>query len=227
MSPRQSAAVYRRRRIVVFGGLIVVLIALIVLVWILIARSWASDAAPAPSPTVSSAAPSPSASTPPPDESAPEESAPPEAPVSPAPTETAAEGAACTAADVTVQAVTDADAYDPGTMPQLSISLTNKSGADCTLDVGTATQVFTVTSGSDVWWRSTDCQQNPSSMIVTLAAGSTVTSSVPVAWDRTRSSVEACAATDRQQAPGGGATYHLAVQIGGFESAETAAFILN
>jgi hypothetical protein len=86
--------------------------------------------------------------------------------------------------------------------------------------------VFTVSSGDDVWWRSTDCQQNPSSMIATLAAGATVTSKVPVVWDRTRSSVDTCAQEKRPRAPGGGSSYHVSVEIGGFPAATTAQILL-
>ena len=86
---------------------------------------------------------------------------------------------------------------------------------DCTLNVGTTTQVFAVTSGDDVWWRSTDCQSEPSDMIATLAAGQTVSSVTPVVWDRTRSSVSTCGTANRPVAPGGGASYHVTVEIGG------------
>jgi hypothetical protein len=65
---------------------------------------------------------------------------------------------ACEAKDIEVSAVTDAETYAAGVLPKLSISLTNKGTEDCTIDVGSTTQVFTVSSGADVWWRSTDCQ---------------------------------------------------------------------
>lgn len=130
------------------------------------------------------------------------------------------------AKDVEVKAVTDAESYADGASPKLSISLTNKGARDCTIDVGSTTQVFTVSSGSDVWWRSTDCQENPSSMIATLTAGSTVVSKEPVVWDRTRSSVETCAQENRQRAPGGGSSYHVGVSIGGFPSATTTQILL-
>ncbi|MGH3692061.1 MAG: hypothetical protein ACRDT7_18100, partial [Microbacterium sp.] len=133
---------------------------------------------------------------------------------------------ACEAKDIEVAAVTDAETYQAGVLPKLSISLTNKGSTDCTIDVGSTTQVFTISSGSDEWWRSTDCQENPSSMIATLTAGTTVTSKEPVTWDRTRSSVETCAQENRQRAPGGGASYHVQVSIGGFTSLSTAQILL-
>ncbi len=195
-------------------GLILVLAVIGVSVWLLVARPWAAatDATPAPTSTATSGA------TPPATGSA-----------SPEPTPSASETpgvVACQAKDIEVTAVTDAETYPAGVNPQLSISLTNKGTTDCTIDVGSSTQVFMVSSGADVWWRSTDCQENPSSMIATLTAGSTVVSKEPVVWDRTRSSVETCAQENRQRAPGGGASYHVAVSIGGFPSATTAQFLL-
>ncbi len=225
MPRRQSAAVYRRRRRVFFGGILVLVLLLGGGVWAVIAQPW-SDAAP----TASSAAPETDAVTPsaePSAEPSTDPAAEPSAEPSVAPTPEETSGvAACTAGDVQVTALTDAETYADGILPQLSLSLTNTSDADCTIDVGTSTQQFTVTSGNDVWWRSTDCQSEPSSMVVTLTAGQTVQSATPVAWDRTRSSVETCGSEGRSQAPGGGASYHLAVSIGGFASAETRQFFL-
>lgn len=135
--------------------------------------------------------------------------------------------AACTPADVRVEALTDADTYASGVNPQLSISLSNTTANDCTINVGTTGQVFTVSSGSDVWWRSTDCQTEPSDMVVTLAAGQSFTSATPIAWNRTRSSVSTCEeGAGRQAAPGGGSSYHLNVQIGGIPSSGSKQFIL-
>ena len=132
----------------------------------------------------------------------------------------------CVASAILVEAVTDADTYAAGQNPQLSIRLTNEGAVDCTLNVGTTTQQFTVTSGSDVWWRSTDCQTEPSDMIVTLAAGQTVASATPVVWDRTRSTVATCGTSDRPAAPGGGASYHVAVEVGGIAGLSAKQIIL-
>ncbi|WP_341955391.1 hypothetical protein [Microbacterium sp. LWH13-1.2] len=219
--PRHSAAVYRRRRLVTLVALIVFVAFIVTAVWLLVARPWASatDATPSPTPSASSTPVAPTTSTTPD----------PTAAESPAPEPSSEETpgiVACEAQDVEVAAVTDADTYQAGVLPQLSISLTNRGATDCTIDVGSTTQVLTVSSGSDVWWRSTDCQENPSSMIATLAAGATVTSKVPVTWDRTRSSVETCAQENRARAPGGGASYHVAVEIGGFKGATTKQILL-
>ncbi|MEV8249476.1 hypothetical protein AB0O87_00960 [Microbacterium sp. NPDC076768] len=214
MSRRPSAAVYRRRRLVVIGGLVLLLVAIGVGAWLLIAKSGsAAETSPSPSASATSS-PAPTST---------------DSAESPEPSPSAAETptvAACAAKDIDVVAVTDAQTYAAGVLPKLSISLTNNGANDCTIDVGSTTQVFTVSSGSDVWWRSTDCQENPSSMIATLAAGTTVTSKDPVTWDRTRSSVETCDQENRQRAPGGGASYHVEVSIGGFTSLSTAQILL-
>ncbi|MGW9157123.1 hypothetical protein [Microbacterium sp. NPDC055665] len=211
--PRRSAAVYRRRRLVVVIGLILFVAAIGVGIWLLIAKPWAAADA-SPKPTSSS---SETPTTTPTDSESPSPS--PSAEQTPA-------IVACEAKDVEVTAVTDAETYPAGVLPKLSISLTNKGTKDCTLDVGSTTQVFTISSGADVWWRSTDCQENPSSMIATLTAGTTVTSKDPVTWDRTRSSVETCDQENRQRAPGGGASYHVEVSIGGFTSLTTTQILL-
>lgn len=211
--PRRSAAVYRRRRLAVVLGLILVLAAIGVGAWLLIARPWAAaEVTPSPS-TSSSETPT----------STPTDT------VSPAPSPSGEQTpaiVACEEKDIEVSAVTDAQTYAAGVLPKLSISLTNKGTKDCTIDVGSTTQVFTISSGSDIWWRSTDCQENPSSMIATLTAGTTVTSKDPVTWDRTRSSVDTCDQENRQRAPGGGASYHVEVSIGGFTSLTTTQILL-
>ena len=233
---RHSPAVYRRRRIV----LLVALVAVVALVWLLIAQSWrgaaAENPAPKPSPTqaaatdlpvpgtataTATATATPSAS-PTPEETA--DAAPePTASASPETTPTAKP---CVARDIAVEALSDQDTYEPGQNPQLSIQLTNNGATDCTLNVGTSAQAFTIVSGSDVWWRSTDCQTEPSDMVVLLAAGQTVSSAAPLVWDRTRSSVGTCADAGRQAAPGGGASYHLSVEIGGISSTQSKQILL-
>lgn len=209
---------------VVLGGLILIVAAIGITVWLLVAQPWAAAATD----TAGRATPSPSATASPTPSATPTADAPADAEV-PEPTPSAEETpaiVACEAKDIEVTAVSDADTYQAGVLPQLSISLTNTGTTDCTLDVGSTMQSFTVSSGTDVWWRSTDCQENPSSMIATLTAGTTVTSKDPVTWDRTRSSVETCGQENRQRAPGGGASYHVGVSIGGFSSATTKQILL-
>ena len=223
------------------------LIIIVAVVWLLIARPWSSGAAVEPGDAqgqdaqpilpVISTSPEPSdgvsgTPTSTPDDTTAEtpgttdaatDAASSSAARTPSPGVTAA---ACTPNDVTVQAVTDKKSYASGEDPQLSIELVNESDEPCTLNVGTSAQVFTITSGSDTWWRSTDCQSEPSDMLVVLNAGQKVSSSQPITWDRTRSSVATCQAKNRPQAAGGGASYHLSVQIGGIDSIDDAIFQL-
>lgn len=196
MARRHSPAVYRRRRLVFVVGVLAVLALVIALIW------WAASQAGGDT----NETPNPGLSSGPLGE--------------PDPTEEPVV-AACVAGNITVSPLTDATEYPSGVQPQLSIELTNNGTADCTIDVGTTTQVFTITSGQDVWWRSTDCQEEPQELLVTLEAGRTVSTSTPVLWDRTRSSTSTCDAGNRQNAPGGGASYHLSVSIGGFASTST------
>lgn len=217
MAPRHSAAVYRRRRLVVLLGLILVIAVIAAGVWVLVTRPW--EGAPEPAAETSETAETTPSSTP---------AATEEEEATPSPTGSETPGVvACEAADIEVTAVTDAEAYGEGELPQLSISLTNNGTTDCTINVGTSTQQFVITSGDDVWWRSTDCQENPSDMIVTLTAGEKVTSAEPIVWDRTRSSVDTCDDENRPRARAGGASYHVAVSIGGFDSKGTRQFLLN
>ncbi|MET0297015.1 MAG: hypothetical protein ABW024_06410 [Microbacterium sp.] len=219
---RHSPAVYRRRRLVLLIGILVVA----AVVWLLVAQPWRGSADDAKTP--SSASQDAASDLPVPTDTAPTATGSPSAPAegeaeAPAETPTAP---ACVAGDVTVEAISDMDSYGSGQNPQLSIQLTNNSESDCTMNVGTTTQKFTIASGDDVWWRSTDCQSEPSDMVVLIAAGQTVTSATPLAWDRTRSAVGSCEDANRQVAPGGGASYHVAVEIGGIASTQSKQLLL-
>jgi hypothetical protein len=196
----QARSVYRRRRLVVGLGLLAIL-AIILLIFFRPGDggdSAASDSKPA-------ATADPAAT---------------DAPVAAAPT-------ACDPAAVTVEAITDQGAYDPGVEPELSLTVTNTGTTPCDLNAGTTTQVFTITSGSDVYWTSTDCQTDPVDAMVTLEPGVPVSTKTPLVWDRTQSSPETCEITDREAAPGEGASYYLSVSVGGVASASPVQFLLN
>lgn len=142
------------------------------------------------------------------------------------PTEpTAADGDACTDAQVHVEAVTDKTVYEPGEQPQLSVTITNTGSNVCVLNAGTNAQVFTITSGDEQYWISTDCQVDPIDAEVSLAPNAPISSSAPIVWDRTRSSVDSCEGP-REAVPADGASYHLAVSVDGFSSATTRQFQL-
>lgn len=142
------------------------------------------------------------------------------------PTEpTAADGDPCKAGNLLVEAVTDKSVYEAGEQPALSVTITNTGSNVCVLNAGTNAQVFTITSGSEVYWLSTDCQVDPVDAEVSLTPGTAISSSVPIVWDRTRSSVDTCEGP-REAVPAGGASYHLSVTVDGFASEATKQFQL-
>lgn len=224
---RHSPAVYRRRRLV----LLIALLAIAGVVWLLIAQPWrgsaeesgdANDRPQSQSTADSLPVPSSQATPEPSDTGAVEGAVVEGATPSPGATPVAQP---CVASELTVEPITSADTFTGDQKPQFSITLTN-NGPDCTLNVGTSAQSFTVTSGDDVWWRSTDCQSEPSDMIVVIAASQTVSSAAPLEWDRTRSAVGTCGDAERPLAPGGGSSYHLSVEIGGIASTQPTQFLL-
>jgi hypothetical protein len=216
VGPEPSKVYWRRRALVLLG-----LVAVIAIIVLIIVKPGSS------SNTGDGAAP---VGTPTPSASAPAEAAAPTAPSVPegagsAPV-TDGETPACDASTITVTPVTDADSYAAGVNPQLSISLTNTGSAACSLNVGTAQQIYTITSGEEKYWVSTDCQVEPSDTPTVIEAGATL-ASTPFAWDRTRSTPDTCGSPDRPQVPAGGASYHLDVSIGGIASTASKQFALS
>lgn len=211
----QSSKVYWRRRLVVGLGLLAVL----VVVLLIVIRPGSSNGATG-TPVTDAATDAP-AKTDTPDAGATE------APPNTIPEEeTAVEGEACDPDKVQVEAITDAVDYDPGQNPQLSLTVTNTGKVSCVLNAGTAAQMFTITSGEEPYWASTDCQKDPVDAQVTLEPGVPVSSATPINWDRTRSSVETCDVPNREAVPAGGASYHLTVSVDGIESASPKQFLL-
>lgn len=206
---RHSPAVYRRRRLVVLLGLIAVIVA-VVLIFVRPGASQGEEPAttpnPSPAATESTGDGAGTASTIP-------------------TTEAAADGAGCTPEQIVVEAVTDKTEYAAGEQPNLSLTITNTGQNSCVLNAGTATQVFTVSSGDEPYWTSTDCQVDPVDTEVLLEPNSPVSSSVPIIWDRTRSSVDTCDG-GREAVTAGGASYHLTVAVGGIQSATSKQFLL-
>jgi hypothetical protein len=207
---RQSSKVYRRRRLVVGLGLLAVLV---IVIFIVVRPGASSGESNAGSSTAQlGAAGATDAAT--------------DAAETPVPAASAVDGAPCERSQVQVEAVTDAVRYEAGVQPQLSLSLTNTGTNSCVLNAGTAAQVFTISSGSETYWTSTDCQTESSDSQVTLKPGIVASSSTPIAWDRTRSAVDTCDAVTRDGAPAGGASYNLSVSVGGVPSDSTKQILL-
>jgi len=213
----RSAAVYRRRRAVVLLGLL----AVVVIVVLILVRPGSGHGEPVPASTRTPAGAAARSAS-----SAPTSTSSPSSTSSAASTAVpAAEGAPCKPANITVKAITDASSYAPGQHPMLSLSLTNTGSNACHIDAGTAKQVYTITSGSETYWVSTDCQQNATDTTILLAPNKTITST-PIEWDRTRSDPTTCDGI-RQAAPAGGAAYHLTTSVDGMASRISTQFILN
>lgn len=132
--------------------------------------------------------------------------------------------APCAPEQLSVVPATDRTDYGEGEQPQLSLVVENVGTEPCSADLGTAGMTFTVTSGQDEVWRSTDCQENASSLAVILDPGKPLTSEA-VEWVRERSDPDTCG-VEREKVPAGGASYHLNATAGGVASTETAQFLL-
>ncbi|MFF2371858.1 hypothetical protein [Agromyces sp. NPDC058110] len=192
---RHSPQVYRRRRLVVLLGLVAVIVAVVLIIVRPGGAQGDTDQTPATS-------------------------APASPPTTTIPTEAvAADGDPCSPEQIIVEPVTDKSVYEAGEQPQLTVTITNTGRNICVLNAGTAAQVFTITSGDEQYWVSTDCQTEPVDAEVSLTPGTPVSSAAPIVWDRTRSAPDTCDGA-RETVPAGGASYHLSVSVDGFESAD-------
>jgi hypothetical protein len=148
---------------------------------------------------------------------------------SPSPTFSGAGGSAatCDPSVISLTAVTDAASYAAGAQPQLSMTIANNGASACTIDVGTDAQSYTITSGSDTIWSSTDCQTDKAALKQVLEPGvAKALSTTPFAWDRTRSSTTTCNGT-RPAVTAGGASYHLNVKLGTITAKGSKQFVLQ
>ncbi|HMM83799.1 MAG TPA: hypothetical protein PJ998_11565 [Terrimesophilobacter sp.] len=124
--------------------------------------------------------------------------------------------AACAAGAVEITAATDKSSYAAGEKPQITLTVTNRGSAPCTINAGTTQQEYRITSGSELYWDSKDCQSAATDAPVILEPN-VPKSTAPIVWDRTRSSATTCT-SDRAQVPAGGASYHLNITLGTLKS---------
>ncbi|MBP1301697.1 MULTISPECIES: hypothetical protein [unclassified Curtobacterium] len=220
----ESSGVYWRRRALVAG---VLLLVVVVVVLIVVGRGSGASSASAPGASPSAgdgASLAPSASGDP--------TAPAGAGASPAPSASATAPASasgdattCSEDQIELTPVVDKGTYGPTEDPQIAMSITNTGSDSCHMDLGSAQQVLTISSGQEQYWSSKDCQTGGTNQDVTIKAGQELTTPA-IAWDRTRSSTTTCDGA-RPSVPGGGASYHLQVSVGDLESKESAQFVLN
>jgi hypothetical protein len=134
--------------------------------------------------------------------------------------------AACSTDQLTVEATTDRASYTAEQLPQLSATVTNSGSAPCEIGSGADVLVYTVTSGDETIWTSTDCQSDPESATTVLAAGEE-TELASTEWDRTRSSTKTCDDKNSSPVTAEGASYHVTVSVDGGTSEKTRQIILN
>jgi len=193
----QSSKVYWRRRLVVGLGVL----AVIVIIILIVSRPGSSDPAKKAS---GSSTPTSTAS---------------------APAATAKDSDACVPSKIKLEAIVDKASYPAGVNPMISMRITNASTAACTMNLGSTQQELKITSGSETYWDSKDCQTGAVDAPTVLKPGQVLTTPA-IAWDRTRSSTTTCSAS-RPPVTAGGASYHLTVKLGDIVSKETAQFLLN
>ena len=190
MQPRgpPPPKVYWRRRLLVIGVLVAVIIVIVIIAL----------------PKGGSAKPSPSSST-----------GGTSAIGTPAPTSTT--GGECDPAKVTLTADTDKSEYAAGELPQLWLTLENKSAQPCTMQIGGEMMTYVITSPSgdadEVYWTTADCSNpNTTTVPVTLKPGVPVPND-KIAWPRTRSTPGDCAVT-APQVGADGASFDFKVTLG-------------
>ncbi len=216
MSSKRRAAVRRRRTML---GLLLVLV--LVAVGLLLWQPWASGETPTePVPT---AAPETPAASPTPE---PEPSPSPTQPFTPIGGDPEADSTEpCDAGSIRVTPVTDRTTYAEGELVQLSFTIENTGEAACSLNAGTSVQEYEIRTGDEVVYRWSDCAADVQDNVVALEPG-TPQSTMPIEWDRTRSSADTCT-TEQPQVTADGAAYNLSVRVGDFVSAQSRQFILE
>ncbi|WP_282818496.1 hypothetical protein [Curtobacterium flaccumfaciens] len=220
----EKPVVYWRRRALVLGALLVVVL---VVVLIVVGRgSGATSAAPSASASAGSGADASSAGSGSGSGSSRSAAPKPAASASAAATKpAAADGSTCTKDQIVLTPVLDKSAYGPTEDPKIAMSIKNSGTNSCHLDLGSAQQVLTISSGQEQYWSSKDCQTGGTNQDVTIKSGQTLTTPA-IAWDRTRSSTSTCDSS-RPAVTAGGASYHLQVAVGNLESKSSVQFILQ
>ncbi|UXN26725.1 hypothetical protein N8D74_07550 [Curtobacterium flaccumfaciens] len=221
----EKPVVYWRRRALVLGALLVVVL---VVVLIVVGRgSGATSAAPSASASAGAGSGASSAGSAGSGSGSSRSAAPkPAASASASASKpAAADGSTCTKDQIVLTPVLDKSAYGPTEDPKIAMSIKNSGTNSCHMDLGSAQQVLTISSGQEQYWSSKDCQTGGTNQEVTIKSGQTLTTPA-IAWDRTRSSTSTCDSS-RPAVTAGGASYHLQVAVGNLESKTSVQFILQ
>ncbi len=205
--------------------MLVVAVAVVLLVW----RPWAAGV-PAPAPGATETAPTETPAAEEPEEEPEEPSA------TPTPSATqpftpiggdpdAQSSAPCAPEQIRLTPQTDRSAYVDGEPVQLSFTIENTGEAPCSLNAGTSVQEYEIRTGDELVYRWSDCAADVQDDVVALDPG-VPQSTMPIEWDRTRSSTATCGA-EREPVTADGAAYNLSVRVGDFSSQESRQFILE
>lgn len=110
--------------------------------------------------------------------------------------------------------------------PHIWFTLTNTNSVDCTFNVGTKVQYFTIKSGDQPIWTSRQCtREDLTDSEMLLTAGQTI-SSEPSAWEKVFSSQTGCG-VDEAPVVTDGASYHLEAEVNGELSSNDQQFVLD
>jgi hypothetical protein len=151
----------------------------------------------------------------------------------PAPSEVVPTGPikACAPGAVVVQAfVGDGNAdqtqFAAGVNPMIWFSLINNSKVPCTFEAGSIGQFYTITTGPDTVWQSSQCDRTQDVSAVVTLQPKVAMSSPASAWYRVQSSSTGCG-KGQKAVVAGGASYHLTVTVNGVKSSNDVQFVLN
>jgi hypothetical protein len=121
--------------------------------------------------------------------------------------------AACTNAELSITASTDATTYAAGVLPHLTVAIRNAGAAACRFADTAATRAWSIFSGPDQVWSNAGCSTSAPVITRTLAPSGVVRHGL--VWDRHRSGPH-CTTSDATADRG---TYRLYVTVRGERSA--------
>lgn len=181
---RSSPAVYRRRRLVALIGMLIVAG---LLIWGIVALVALFSGSGKPDPGTQVTVKPVATET---------------VPSSPAPS------GACLAGDIVVAASTEKPSYGAEENPVLVMRIENQGSTPCELNVGTSVQEFSVMSGSDRIFSTSDCRADAKDFMLMMAPGSA--ESARFTWLRDRSA-PGCGSVAAKPRPG---TYVFTAKLG-------------
>ena len=131
-------------------------------------------------------------------------------------------GGVCPDVAMRVSATTGAQRYPTGTLPQLTVTVTNTGDRPCSRDLAATKRTLTVLSGTQRIWSSADCA-SATPVVQMLQPGLPVV--LPVAWNRRRSIPGCAGASPAPLAEPG--TYRLRGQLDGLPPVDGGSFTLS